>query len=372
MSVKPRMLITGVTHNPGGKESFIMASFLALKDQYEIFFLSDRQDLAYETFLRRNGAKIIRVRPRSESPLGHYGDLRAVFQRNSFDVLWCHQSVLNTLAPASFARRAGVPIRIIHSHATQNLGTRVAALLHPVNKRRVASVANRHFACSTDAARWMFGDGPSTIVPNAFDTASFAFDSQVRLAARDELGIASGTLVIAHVARFGEEKNHQLTIEVTRLARDGGTDVRALLIGDGAGRAQIEELVRGAGLEDQVSFLGLRTDVPTLLQASDVLVLPSAHEGLPYSVLEAQAASLPAVVSDRVPAEIDVTDGVSFVPFTAPADVWLQEIIKRSSTRRVEGHRPLIGTAYDSSALPATIAAAINRPGRSEMDVDGR
>lgn len=366
------MLITGMTGNPGGKESFIVAAFMALKDEYSISFLSDRSELAHQDALLGHGAEIIRVRPRSESPLGHYRDIRAVFQRTSFDVLWCHQSVLNTLAPASFARRAGVPIRIIHSHATQNLGTRVAALLHPVNKRRVASVANRHFACSTDAARWMFGDVPSTIVPNAFDTASFAFNSDVRRSARDDLGIASGTLVVAHVARFGEEKNHQLTIEVMRLARDGGTDVRALLIGDGAGRARVEELVRAAGLEDQVNFLGLRTDVPTLLQASDVLVLPSAHEGLPYSVLEAQAASLPAVVSDRVPAEIDVTDGVSFVPFAAPADVWLREIIKRSATRRVEGHRPLIGTAYDSSALPATIDAAINRPARSEMDVDGR
>lgn len=206
MSGKPRMLITGMTHNPGGKESFIMASFMALKDEYEISFVSDRESLAHQDVLRQNGAEIIRVRPRSKAPFGYYRDLRSVLRDTSFDVLWCHQSVLNTLAPVTFARRARVPVRIVHSHATKNLGTRVAALLHPVNKRRVASAANRHFACSAEAARWMFGDLPAVIIPNAFNTAAFSFDPHVRSALRSELDIPDQTLVIAHVARFGRRK----------------------------------------------------------------------------------------------------------------------------------------------------------------------
>lgn len=345
-----------------------MASFMALKDEYEISFVSDRESLAHQDVLRQNGAEIIRVRPRSKAPFGYYRDLRSVLRDTSFDVLWCHQSVLNTLAPVTFARRARVPVRIVHSHATKNLGTRVAALLHPVNKRRVASAANRHFACSAEAARWMFGDLPAVIIPNAFNTAAFSFDPHVRSALRSELDIPDQTLVIAHVARFGEEKNHPLTIEITRAARDQGMQVRTLLIGDGEARGHLEELVRSARLEAHVQLLGLRSDVPALLQASDVLVLPSLHEGLPYSVLEAQAASLPAVVSDRVPTEVDVTHQVSFVPVTASAEVWLREIVKQAARKRVAHQLPLGGTAYDSRGLAVMLRSAIDQDENRETD----
>lgn len=114
--------------------------------------------------------------------------------------------------------------------------------------------------------------------------------------------------------------------------------------------------------------MGLRSDVPALLQASDVLVLPSLHEGLPYSVLEAQAASLPAVVSDRVPTEVDVTHQVSFVPVTASAEVWLREIVKQAARKRVAHQLPLGGTAYDSRGLAVMLRSAIDQDENRETD----
>ncbi|WP_434966329.1 glycosyltransferase [Janibacter indicus] len=354
--------MTGMTHNPGGKESFIIGAFLALKETYDVTFLADRTPLAYETFIRDHGGSIHQIRPRSKNPVGHYRDLRQLIRLGNFDVVWCHQSVLNTLAPLSLAKSADVSCRVIHSHATQNLGTKVAGLLHPLNRLRVGRVANRLFSCSTEAARWLFGEREAVIIPNAFDAEKYSFDLRAREDSRASIGVSPETIVISHVARFGVEKNHTKTLLVVKELVDRGIDVTAILVGDGELRSSIEEQVEDLRLTEHVKLLGLRSDVPELLQASDVQVLPSAHEGLPYSVLEAQAAQLPCVVSDRVPREVDVTGSVRFLALEAATSTWADAIVSSLNAQRRPGELPLAGTPYDIAGLRATLEVALSDP----------
>lgn len=92
-------------------------------------------------------------------------------------------------------------------------------------------------------------------------------------------------------------------------------------------KGQVEQKVRELDLSDAVRFLGIRQDVPDLLQAMDVFVLPSYYEGLPVVGVEAQAAGLPCFFSDAITAETKITDLVSFINLSQTPANWAQKIV---------------------------------------------
>lgn len=360
MAGRPRLLFTGMTGNPGGKEAFILSAFTALRNDFDCWFLADRPHLAHEDAIEGMGGRIVHVRPRSRSPLGHLRDLGRLFDEISFEVVWSHQTVLNTIAPLGFARRAHVPVRAVHSHSTQNMGTWVAGVLHPLNKRLVRFVANRRFACSEGAARWFYSDVSWELIPNIFDVETFTFTPAVRATLRHKLGLAADTTVLIHTARFGVEKNHDLDVEILAEFAARGHDAVLLLVGDGERRAHIEQRLRERGVSERARLLGIRTDVPELLQAADLLILPSRFEGLSYSVLEAQAAGLPCLVSDRVPAEIRAGGEVRFLSLNAPTSAWadaVEEMLR--SSRRIPGANPLRSGQYDAASSRERLISAL-------------
>lgn len=363
MDERPRLLFTGMTANPGGKESFILSAFAALKDDFDCWFLADRPQLAHQEKIERMGGRIVFIRPRSKAPVGNRRDLRDLFDEVSFDVVWSHQTVLNTIAPLGFAKRADVPVRIIHSHSTQNMGTWVAATAHPVNRRLLGFVANRRFACSDVAARWFYGTGRYQLIPNIFDVERFTFDPAARRRARQTLSLGADTTVLIHAARFGVEKNHELDLAILSEMLGRGRDVVLLLVGDGERRAEIEGLVQRDALGEHVRFLGVREDIPQLLQAADLMLLPSRFEGLPYTILEAQAAGLACLVSDRVSPDCAVGGKVRFEALESPPSAWadaIDELIDASE--RHPGVNPLRGTQYDATSSRARLLAAMRVP----------
>lgn len=345
--MSPRILVYGMTPNAGGKETYVMSAFFALSPHVEFVFISDSPRIAYEDELVARGALVQRVRPRSAAPLGHYQDLKRILQDGRFDAVWCHHSVLNSLAVVRFAKRNGVPVRALHSHSTQNMGTRVAGTLHPINRRLAPRVANRFFACSQPAGDWLFGSHPFIVLPNSFDVDRFTFDETVRANFRRTLGLSDQTLVIAHVARFGAEKNHAFVVDILSEMRSEGSNAVVLFVGEGTLMADVKRLVAERGLSPYAHFLGQRRDVPEVLQAADVAVLPSHFEGLPYALLEAQAAGLSCVASDAVDPGADVDGNVLFLSLNAPLSLWLSSIRLAAQRRRVAGVQPLRGSPYD-------------------------
>lgn len=363
MGERPRLLFTGMTANPGGKESFILSAFRALGDDFECWFLADRPTLAYQDEITDLGGRIVTIRPRSQSPTGNLRDLRDLFGAVAFEVVWSHQTVLNTIAPLGLAKRAGVPVRVMHSHSTQNMGTWVAATAHPVNKRLLGRVANRRFACSQVAAHWFYGTGEYQLVPNIFDVERFTFDPEERSLTRASLGLSPDTIALVHAARFGVEKNHELDLAVVAELRARGRDVVLLLVGDGERRPLVEDAVLREGLSEHVRFLGIRSDVPQLLQAADLMLLPSRFEGLPYTVLEAQAAGLPVLVSDRVSPDCRAGGEVRFVELEASAGAWADAVedLLRSCVRPA-GVNPLRGSEFDATSSRPRLLAALRVP----------
>jgi glycosyltransferase involved in cell wall biosynthesis len=116
-------------------------------------------------------------------------------------------------------------------------------------------------------------------------------------------------------------------------------DAVLILIGDlgsaGDGiEGGIQAKVKELGIEDKVLFLGTAEDVSGYYQAFDLFILPSLYEGLGMVAVEAQVSGLPCVLSDRVPKEAKILDGVEFLPLNAGLDEWVQTICEVKSERR--------------------------------------
>lgn len=220
------------------------------------------------------------------------------------------------------AKRAGIPVTVAHARSAgtdpgikgavtrflrRDLADGSFSVKMP-DGREVPAV-DRLFACSKEAARAVFGGSPAVILPNAIHVEKFRFSADDREEARRELG-AQDARIIGHVGSFRYAKNHEFLIRAFRELRvldEGKRDV-LLLLGRGDTMEEMKRLVRELGLESSVVFAGVKSDVRRYYQAMDVFAFPSRYEGLPGSVMEAQASGLPCVVSDRIADEIDVTD----------------------------------------------------------------
>ena len=225
---------------------------------------------------------------------------------------------------------------IIHSHSTSN-GAGVASIVKRLMQYPLRFQADYLMACSNEAGRWLYGEKaclkPNYLfLPNAIDTEKYRYSKETAGEYRKKLGIEN-KFVIGHVGRFHEAKNHMFLLDVFAEVCAKRSDAMLLLVGDGNLREKIEEKIRALGLKNRVILTGNRRDVPQLLQAMDVFAFPSLWEGLPMTVVEAQAAGLPCFVSDRVTKDVDTSELIVRLPIDSPnewADAILNSALKRS------------------------------------------
>lgn len=260
---------------------------------------------------------------------------RLMAETGHFSVVHSHVNFASGLI-LSASRRAGIPTRIAHAHMSGR------APLSPIGqayewaaRRMLRSNATNLLACSSDAGQFVFGSAwnhGGLVVPNGVDPSPFRAAFGERAAVRKELCISDDSVVVGVVARLAEVKNisHLLSL----MARDSSTKPFHLVVaGEGPEASHLKRQALELGLSDRVKWLGLRRDVPRLLGAFDVLAMPSYREGLPLSLLEAQAAGLPSVVSDVITEEATVIEAlVKRVPLDQPS-TWLNELYAQAEQR---------------------------------------
>ncbi len=202
-------------------------------------------------------------------------------------------------------------------------------------------------SCSKEASVAVFGkeayeSGRVLAIPNALDLHAFYFDPERRKAARENYAIPDKALVIGHVGRLDPVKNHSYIAKVgkalaDRMAENNDTENAAPLYFLFAGKGTLQDAIRKefetAGLAEHLIFTGQlsREDTAALYQAFDVFVFPSLYEGMPGTVIEAQAAGLPCVISDTITKEAVLTELVCALPLNQEAE-WAEEILRRVSS----------------------------------------
>lgn len=255
----------------------------------------------------------------------------------------------SVLAPK--ARRAGIGRVIVHCHSSR------FSLTGSGGRNRILNIptrllADECIACGRDAGAVWYGkraveDGRVLVLPNAIETDAFRFNPEVREAKRRELGLED-RLVIGHVGTLTTPKNHKFLLRVFAEIHRRRQDVVLLLAGVGALQPEIEAQIKELGLEKAVTLLGNRRDVAQMLQAMDVFIFPSLHEGLPVSVVEAQAAGLPVLMSDAVTDEVCATGArIRRMPLARPAEAWAESTLELAGMERIDTADQVVQAGFD-------------------------
>lgn len=333
-----RLKILHVVGNlaPGGVETWLLHTARRIDQrQFQFDFLTlFAEPQLYDAEVRDLGGAVVHC-PGYRRPWQFADNFRRlVGQHGPYDIVHCHLQEFSGLVMA-LAAAVNIPVRIVHSHSDPLQRWAVAALPRRLYMRGMQLLMRRYattgLAVSSEAAR-LFVDAVSGRAvqwlahPCGIDLRLFAADYD-RAATRAELGIAPQQLVIGHVGRFVALKNHGLLLELLAALLADGDDARLLLVGDGPERAATERAVSTHGLTGRVTFAGTRQDVARMLAAMDILVLPSHYEGLGLAAVEAQAAGLPCLLSDRVPAAATLAPAlVRRIALSAPAAAWAMAV----------------------------------------------
>lgn len=332
----------------GGLETMIMNYYRQMdRTKVQFDFLVHRDFRAdYDDEIERLGGRIYRIGRLIPWSGAYQRALDAFFAAHpEYRVVHVHQDCLSAVILKA-AKKHGVPVRIAHSHNSSQ-DKNLKYLLKLYYKRQIPTYATALFACGKDAGDWMFGGKPYTVVNNAIDAAQYRYRQARACEVRQALGIAEEAFVIGHVGRFCPVKNHAFLLDVfDQLHRENERAV-LLLVGDGELRSSMEEKAKAMGLEDRVLFTGVRSDVCDLMQAMDVFVFPSLYEGLPVSLVEAQAAGLPCVISDGVPEACMLMDLVQRVDLEESARQWAERILKVKATVRRDRYDEIAASGYD-------------------------
>ena len=349
-----KVLVFGMTENPGGVESVIMNYYRAMdRSQVQFDFLCNSQTVAYEDEIQALGGVIYKI-PARRDGRGAFAqalDQLMATHAGEYSAIWVNVCSLANIDYLKAAKKYGIPKRIIHSHNAANGDSFLRGLLHLYNRRVVRKLATDYWSCSDEASRWFFGADIMhhpryRVIPNAIDATRYAPDPAQRQEYRRMLGVEDA-LVVGHVGRFHFQKNHNFLLHVVAEMKRMEPKTRLLLVGQGSEMESIRGLTAQLELEDTVQFLGVRSDLEGPYQAMDVFVFPSKSEGLGVVLLEAQANGLPCVTSDVVPHQVKVNDNLHFLPLEDGAQKWASFILNQAVRQGRVGQEQFMNSPYN-------------------------
>ena len=315
--------IVGVM-NKGGAETFIMNLYRNINRTEIQFDFIVHSEIAgdYDQEIKQLGGKIHVIPSKSEGMFKSLVSLMKVVKGNQYKVVHRHGSNCTILLDLVIAKLAGAKILIAHSHNTNSLNKKLHFLLRKVfNFQSFIRVA-----CSEDAGYWMYGGKKFDILKNCIDVEKFSFDSNKRYKVREKLEI-NNQVVIGHVGRLTAVKNHEFLLNVFKEFLKFKPNSILLIVGKGELESHLKEVAKKLAIEKSVVFLGIRDDINELMQAMDILVFPSIYEGLPLTLIEAQASGLKCLVSSNIASEVKITDDLVFKDLEDSYVEWAKSIL---------------------------------------------
>lgn len=310
-----------------GIEAFIMNMYRNIdrtKVQFDfLVHYSERQ--FYDDEIESLGGRIYRLSVREDKNFIKYlFDLDRFFkEHNEYKIVHAHMESF-AMFYMPYVKKAGIPVRIAHSHNDQ-VDPSIRGFIKNLMNKPFKYYATEYMACSEKSGKYLFGDRSCWVIQNAIDARNFVYDENVRQDIRKELGIEDN-FVVGHIGRFNTQKNHNFLVDVFYELTKINDKAILLSVGEGELRPEIEKKVFRLGIKDRVMFLGVRSDVTRLYQAMDVFVLPSLYEGLGIVGIEAQAAGLKMVCSDVIPEIARITDEVIALSLQETPQTWAEKI----------------------------------------------
>ncbi len=323
----------------GGVETWLVQALRHIdRQKYQMDFLVHTTEPgAYDEEVKAMGARIIPCLRPSNPALYAKNFFRILRKYGPYDVVHSHVHHFSGYV-LMLAAMAGVKVRVAHSHSD----TRQSEAKARIGRRTyrgamrglIRELGTAGLAVSTEAGNDLFPLGWRRssrwrLHHLGIDLSRFMFDAK-KDEVRRSLGIPTDALIVGHVGRFTEEKNHSFLIEIAREVISRQPRAFFLLVGDGPLRLTSEAKVDAYGLRDRFLFTGVRPDVPMLMKgAMDVFLFPSTREGLPITLLEAQAAGLKCIISDVISEEAIVIPNLVVRQSTAtPKNKWAELVLE--------------------------------------------
>ena len=306
---------------------------------------------AYEKEAEERGFRVIHTEGRG-NPIRQYARIRDALKKyGPYDVVYSH-SFFNSGIVVRAAKKAGVKKTIAHAHqAERPVDKRFdRRIFYALMRKWLNRYADVRLACSAAAGKHVFGkDSRFTVVLNGIEIDRFRYSADSRRKIREELGLQEDAFVLGNIGRISPAKNHRFMVDVLCETLKTDPDARLLLVGDGPLRGETEAYIREKGVSDHVIMTGRRHDVPELLSAIDIFLIPSIHEGVGISAIEAQASGLVTLASDTIPPEVKASRLLEFLPIDRGAKVWADAIAakKADAGTREDVKAELTASGYD-------------------------
>lgn len=348
-----RVLCILANMNAGGAETFLMKIYRQLdRTKYQMdFCINVPNKCFYEDEIISLGGKIYRIPSKSESFQLYKKKLFEVVNSNGYKYVLRIASNGASFIDIKIAKMAGASVCAVRSsNSSDGKGLKVK-IAHRLGRILYGKYVDVKIAPSDLAAIYTFGErayknGKVNILHNALDLDVYKYDSEGRKRIRAEFDIKESEVLCGHVGRFSPQKNHDFLIDIFYELCKERSNYKLLLVGNGELEEKIREKCADKGLQDKVIFTGVRSDVPALLSAMDVFVFPSFFEGMPNTVIEAQACGLPCVISDSITQEARLTGLVSYLSLKEDAAKWADAALSQSRTTKDEVTEKIASAGY--------------------------
>lgn len=352
------VLQVGMTRNHGGMETYLLQQWYHLdstKIHYDFVNITGEYPIVAENELKSANSQVYIICSRHINPLKHYLQWFKLLKKYKYKykAIVLNTNSLEYIFPLFLAKIFHIPIRVIHSHNAgfaYHIGI-MRQLLLILNHKLMKWSVTDYFACSKKAGQWMFGNNQHfLVINNAIEAEKFKYNIKMREMLRKKWGLENN-FVIGHIGAFNYQKNHKFLINIFyELQKIEPTSV-LMLVGSSVNDDQFiikaKEQVKKLNIENKVLFLGMRNDVPDLMQAMDCFILPSRFEGLPLVAVEAQSAGLKSYLSDVITDEVKITDLVEFISLKESPEHWAKQILSNRNYIRKDMTDEIKKAGYD-------------------------
>lgn len=341
-----RVLVWGMTENWGGIES-VLFNYVnySNKNKIQFDFITTSKSIPRSKDLENIGCKIYYISSRRSNYFKYKNELNAFFKEHSveYEAIWLNDCMFANIDALKLAKKYNIKKRIIHAHNSNYLGGGKSRIIrHKINSLFLSKYATDYWACSQLAGEWSFSKkilrAPNyRLINNAIDCEKYSYNPAKRKVVRSALGINDNIFVIGHVGRFDYQKNHPYLLEIMKNICSEEDDIILLSVGTGSDWELIKKQAEDMKLNDKIMFLGQRSDVADLFQAMDIFVLPSQFEGLPVVLIEALAAGLPCIISNKITKEAGIIPELcKFEAIDGNVEKWVSDAkeIKEKNNRK--------------------------------------
>lgn len=310
------------------------------------------EDIVIGMGSRKLTASVDRIKIKPLRRLLRLGKIRKVCKENHIQIMHYNADSPADLMNIIAAKMGGVKYVTIHSH-NAGFGTagRGIRTISKFSKPFIPLVCDKFYGCSDLAARFLFprtiiASGNYKVLPNGIELEKYDFNQKNREEIRERMGIQD-KFVIGHAGRFSDQKNHTFLLDIFKEVYEQDSSTVLLLFGVGELMEPMKKKAMQLGISGAVIFYGASDEMYKMWQAMDVFVMPSLHEGMPVTGIEAQASGLPCIFSDTITKEVGITENAEFLSLKESPKLWAERILRCRGRQRKSCKSILLKAGYD-------------------------